>query len=91
MTAAENAFILANGGYADFTFVGVEDLRARRWDDWTDLIFAYKDPAGSGGSHPPFTPGVPEPSSWAMMLAGFGGLAFAGYRRARKAATTPEA
>jgi probable HAF family extracellular repeat protein len=25
---------------------------------------------------------VPEPSTWAMMLVGFGGLAFAGYRRA---------
>jgi hypothetical protein len=25
--------------------------------------------------------GVPEPSTWAMMLAGFAGLGFAGYRR----------
>ena len=30
--------------------------------------------------------GVPEPSTWAMMLLGFGGLGFAGYRR-NKAAT----
>jgi len=29
---------------------------------------------------------VPEPSTWAMMLAGFAGLAFAGYREARKGA-----
>jgi hypothetical protein len=28
--------------------------------------------------------GVPEPSTWAMMLLGFGGLGVAGYRRARK-------
>jgi hypothetical protein len=27
---------------------------------------------------------VPEPSTWAMMLAGFGGLAFAAFRRARR-------
>ena len=27
------------------------------------------------------TTGVPEPSTWAMMLAGFLGLGFAGYRR----------
>jgi hypothetical protein len=27
---------------------------------------------------------VPEPSTWAMMLAGFAGLGFAGYRAARK-------
>jgi PEP-CTERM motif len=28
---------------------------------------------------------VPEPATWAMMLAGFAGLGWAGYRRARKA------
>ena len=28
---------------------------------------------------------VPEPSTWAMMVLGFAGLGFAGYRRARKA------
>jgi hypothetical protein len=28
---------------------------------------------------------VPEPSTWAMMLLGFAGLGFAGYRRSRKA------
>jgi len=30
-----------------------------------------------------FTPVVPEPSTWAMMLLGFTGLGFAGYRKAR--------
>ncbi len=29
---------------------------------------------------------VPEPSTWAMMLIGFAGLGFAGYRRAKRAA-----
>jgi PEP-CTERM motif len=28
---------------------------------------------------------IPEPSTWAMMLVGFAGLGFAGYRQARKA------
>ena len=28
---------------------------------------------------------VPEPSTWAMMIVGFAGLGFAGYRRSRKA------
>ncbi len=33
---------------------------------------------------------VPEPSTWAMMLLGFAGLGFAGYRRTiRKSAATP--
>jgi PEP-CTERM motif len=31
------------------------------------------------------TPGTPEPSTWAMMLLGFAGLGFAGYRKARGA------
>jgi hypothetical protein len=31
---------------------------------------------------------IPEPSSWAMMLIGFGGLGYAGYRRARAARAT---
>ena len=30
---------------------------------------------------------VPEPSTWAMMLLGFAGLGFAGFRRSRKDAT----
>ena len=29
---------------------------------------------------------IPEPSTWAMMLLGFAGLGFAGYRHARPAA-----
>jgi hypothetical protein len=31
---------------------------------------------------PPTT--VPQPSIWAMMLAGFAGLGFVGFRRSRK-------
>ena len=29
---------------------------------------------------------APEPSTWAMMILGFAGLGFAGYRKSRKAA-----
>jgi hypothetical protein len=32
-----------------------------------------------------FTPGTPEPSTWAMMLLGFAGLGFLGYRQTAKA------
>jgi hypothetical protein len=47
------------------------------------------DDVGTGGCNSPpggspSTPTVPEPSTWAMMLLGFTGLGFAGYRRARK-------
>ncbi len=85
MTAAENAYILGDGGYSAFTFVGVEDLSTRQWDDWNDLVFAFRDPGGSSGPNPPPVPGVPEPSTWAMMLLGFAGLSFVGFRRSRKA------
>jgi hypothetical protein len=33
------------------------------------------------------TSAVPEPSTWAMLLIGFAGLGFAGYRKARSAGT----
>jgi hypothetical protein len=35
----------------------------------------------------PYT-GVPEPSTWAMMLLGFAGLGFVGYRKANKSRAT---
>jgi hypothetical protein len=34
---------------------------------------------------PNVTPGVPEASTWAMLLLGFGGLGFAAFRRGRRA------
>ena len=37
-------------------------------------------------SVPPPTPAVPEPSTWAMLLIGFAGLGYAGYRAWRKSA-----
>jgi hypothetical protein len=36
------------------------------------------------GSGQGFSPGVPEPATWAMMLVGFAGLGFAGWRTSRK-------
>jgi hypothetical protein len=40
---------------------------------------------GGGGTPPP--PPIPEPSTWAMMLLGFIGLGFIGYRKAKTART----
>jgi hypothetical protein len=39
---------------------------------------------GPGCSIGSVTPGVPEASTWAMILLGFAGLGYAGHRRARK-------
>ena len=41
------------------------------------------------GSGQGFSPGVPEPSTWAMLLVGFAGLGYAGLRRVDRA--KPEA
>ena len=56
------------------------------------LHCAITDPSASGG--PPFslldgvslTGSAPEPSTWAMMLLGFAGLAYAGLRNRRRSA-----
>jgi|SRR5579871_66001 len=67
---AVDTFILGHGGYGAWTFGGGEDLAVGGTDDWNDLIFG-------------FTSTVPEASTWAMMLAGFGGLGLTALR-ARK-------
>ena len=54
-------------------------LEARRFG--TDIVGAGQFNASFSLSGSP----VPEPSTWAMMLLGFAGLGFAGYRRARMA------
>jgi PEP-CTERM motif len=43
------------------------------------------------GSGQGFSPGVPEPSTWAMMLLGLAGLGFAGYRNVKAKALFSEA
>lgn len=51
----------------------------------TISITGYSRGNGSYGGQATFTPSVPEPATWAMMLVGFGAVGF-GMRRARKSA-----
>jgi hypothetical protein len=60
--------------------------------DWLRVGTDIVGPPATGGTAPTFNAAfslsgsvVPEPSTWAMMLLGFAGLGFAGYRHARKA------
>jgi PEP-CTERM motif len=49
-------------------------------------LFFTPDPGGTGSvTVTPITTSVPEPATWAMMLAGFVGLSLVGYRRTAKA------
>jgi hypothetical protein len=50
-----------------------------------ESVGSYNYPIQESGSLRVTT--VPEPSTWAMMLIGFAGLAFAGYRTSRRAGT----
>ena len=55
-------------------------------------FFAVADVLGSrgtgeAGGNMGTIGGVPEPSTWAMLLIGFAGLGFAGYRKAKTART----
>jgi hypothetical protein len=78
-------------------FVEMEAAAQAESNGGIALGHAYVDPnftlgAGSNGYSilysPGITAGVPEPSTWAMMLLGFAGLGFAGYRRARSRSVT---
>lgn len=90
ISGAANSYIESHGGYSNWTFVGVEDSRVTADDDWNDDIYAFEGvaPAGTtiGGGGGTTVPGTPEPSTWVMMIMGFAGLGFAGYRASRKSA-----
>jgi hypothetical protein len=50
-----------------------------------DPSFAFGVRSGDGlVSITEVTSGVPEPSTWAMMMLGFAGLGYVAYRRARE-------
>jgi PEP-CTERM motif len=79
------------GDWTPGTFGGVT---SGSYDSSFTISFT-ETPPGSGSlsdsatfSSPPAAPPgtVPEPSTWAMMLIGFAGLGFAGYRASRKGA-----
>jgi hypothetical protein len=70
---------------------GFTDLQSWTRDDpgiAPDWLRVGTDIVGAGAFNAAFSLNgvlVPEPSTWAMMLLGFAGLGFAGYRQARKA------
>jgi hypothetical protein len=65
----------ANGN----TPFGVEGTTVNGINDHGQLVGFYADDVNGFLANP-----VPEPSTWAMLLLGFAGLGFVGYRRNRK-------
>jgi PEP-CTERM motif len=72
-------------GFADLQSWTRDDISPNNLDpDW---LRVGADIVGAGAFNAAFSLSgsvVPEPSTWAMMLLGFGGLGFAGYRHARR-------
>ncbi len=67
-------------GGPSFAFNGASaGLFSRGYSDQTIPV------ANNSGLVTGFTVAVPEPSTWAMMVLGFAGLGFAGYRASRRA------
>jgi probable HAF family extracellular repeat protein len=75
-----NGFLYSNGSYTPIddplTFNGTHPFGI---NDSGQIVGYYVEG---------YVAGVPEPSTWAMMLIGFVGLGFAGYRRAKNGSAT---
>jgi PEP-CTERM motif len=73
----------AYSGYATFTFGGGPWTALELQGPLTSTFSPSNYEALAIASITIGTGSVPEPSTWAMMLLGFAGLGYAGYRRAR--------
>jgi hypothetical protein len=88
-------FSLANGDvvdlYSNGDITAVGNPPVTPGPNFYGVVVGYTDPIN--GFTPDYTSAnglvfaAPEPSTWAMMVLGFAGLGFAGYRASRKAAT----
>jgi hypothetical protein len=86
----------SGGSVLDFTGGGVSSFEVTGIDVANDLsptnptalvtTLTFEGTGMFTGTMTPLTVNVPEPATWAMMLIGFAGLAFAGYGASRKSA-----
>ena len=81
-------FDFASGGVSEFEILGIAPNTDVRPLSGTDFITSVTF-TGSGTFTGTMTSvATPEPSTWAMMLTGFAGLGFAGYRKLKQRATS---
>jgi hypothetical protein len=84
LDALGNKTLIANGGSRG-DYVAPDYSDGTLFVTQTDSILRLTL-AGGGIGGPPVVGGVPEPSTWAMMLLGFAGVGFIAYRRKAKPA-----
>jgi uncharacterized membrane protein len=73
-------FLWDDGKFITINPPGVTSSTANGINDLGQIVGFYTN---AGGSTIGFETRIPEPSTWAMMLAGFAGLGFLGYRKVR--------
>jgi uncharacterized membrane protein len=78
-------FLWDNGKFITLNPPGATSATANGINDLGQIVGFY---TAANGNTIGFETTVPEPSTWAMMLLGFGGLGFVGYRKARQRANT---
>jgi hypothetical protein len=82
----DTALVGTIDAYASVSMTTGSSIACGRAIALTGAVTLDTNTIGTGGCFTP--PGgsspVPEPSTWAMMLLGFAGLGFVGYRRARR-------
>ncbi len=90
---SDKAIITLNGASENFVSFDPQPFQGNSLTVWSSQYGDYIGVNGFGGRnwnsadwHASIAPAAPELSTWAMMLLGFTGLAFAGYQR-NKAAT----
>jgi len=80
--AALGTWVILEWGKGDVDWVGRPG--------WSDVIITYNDANNNANLlfYSDFVPNgtIPEPSTWVMMLLGFAGLGFAGYRARKQTA-----
>jgi PEP-CTERM motif len=75
--------------YFDAFSVSLDLQTGQSTGNWTaaDVMLSSVTVSNITVGDSPSPTSVPEPSTWAMMLLGFAGGGFAGYRTSRKAAS----
>lgn len=83
----DTVFDFGAGGVSEFEILGIASSVGLDPNSATDFVttLTFEDSGTFTGSMTPVI-SVPEPSTWAMMLLGFAGLGFAGYRGSKKRA-----